>query len=90
MTCKINVDMRKRWGLCTSDGVVTVDDELAETDEPFQDSPIVQELLHLRYRTHGKRFCQTTFERVSNWRERERQSLPTTDRIGRRRRPPEG
>ncbi|MER5872722.1 YgjP-like metallopeptidase domain-containing protein, partial [Streptomyces sp. NPDC002044] len=28
----------------------------AEADRAFQDFVIVHELLHLRYRTHGKRF----------------------------------
>jgi predicted metal-dependent hydrolase len=81
------VEMPKKWGSCTSDGVVTFADELAEADETFQDYVIVHELLHLRYRTHGKRFQAMMTALVPEWRELERQSQHTTDRIGRPRRP---
>jgi predicted metal-dependent hydrolase len=81
------IEMPKKWGSCTSDGVVTFADELAEADETFQDYVIVHELLHLRYRTHGKRFQAMMTALVPDWRELERQSQHTTDRIGRLRRP---
>ena len=55
-------------------------DELAETDEAFQDYVIVHELLHLRYRTHGKRFHAMMSALVPNWRELERQSQHSTER----------
>lgn len=77
------VDMPKKWGSCSSDGVVTFADELAEADETFQDYVIVHELLHLRYRTHGKRFRAVMTALVPDWRELERQSQHTTNRIGR-------
>jgi predicted metal-dependent hydrolase len=76
------VEMPKKWGSCTSDGVVTFADELTETDEAFQDYVIVHELLHLRYRTHGKRFRATMSALVPNWRELERQSQHSTERPG--------
>lgn len=69
------VDMPKKWGSCTSDGVVTFSEELAEADGTFQDFVIVHELLHLRYRTHGKRFQAMMSALVPDWRELERQSL---------------
>jgi hypothetical protein len=73
-------DMPKKWGSCTSDGVVTFADELAETDETFQDYVIVHELLHLRYRSHGKRFQAMMSTLVPNWRELERDSRHSTER----------
>lgn len=79
-------EMPKKWGSCTSDGVVTFADELAETDETFQDYVIVHELLHLRYRTHGKRFHAMMSALVPNWRELERQSHRSSERLGRGRR----
>lgn len=79
--------MPNKWGSCTSDGVVTFADELAETDEAFQDYVIVHELLHLRYRTHDKRFQAMMSALVPEWRELERQSQHTTDRIGHTRQP---
>lgn len=73
-------DMPKKWGSCTSDGVVTFADELADTDESFQDYVIVHELLHLRYKTHGKRFQAMMSALVPNWRELEEQSHHSTER----------
>lgn len=62
-------EMPRKWGSCTSEGVVTFSDELARSDEPFQDYVIVHELLYLRYRTHGKRFHAMMSALVPNWRE---------------------
>ena len=77
-------DMPKKWGSCSPDGVVTLADELAEADEAFQDYVIVHELLHLRYKTHGKRFQAMMTALVPTWRELERQSTHSTERqVGR-------
>ncbi|MEU8024213.1 M48 family metallopeptidase [Micromonospora haikouensis] len=73
-------NMPKKWGSCSPDGVVTFADELAETDEAFQDYVIVHELLHLRYRTHGKRFQAMMTALVPAWRDLERQSTHSTER----------
>ncbi|MER5868479.1 M48 family metallopeptidase [Streptomyces sp. NPDC002044] len=67
-------EMPEKWGSCTSDGVVAFADELAEADRAFQDFVIVHELLHLRYRTHGKRFHAMMSAFVPNWRELEHKS----------------
>ncbi len=72
--------MPKKWGSCSPDGVVTFADELAEADEPFQDYVIVHELLHLRYRNHGKRFQAMMSALVPNWRELERRTAESTER----------
>lgn len=74
------VEMPKKWGSCTSDGVVTFADELADADEAFQDYVIVHELLHLRYRTHGKRFQAMMAALVPDWRELEQNSRHSTER----------
>lgn len=74
------LEMPKKWGSCTSDGVVTFASELADADEAFQDYVIVHELLHLRYRTHGRRFQAMMSAFVPNWRELERDSRHSTDR----------
>jgi predicted metal-dependent hydrolase len=75
-------EMPKKWGSCTSDGVVTFADELAQTDEEFQDYVIVHELLHLRYRTHGKRFHAMISALIPSWRDLERQSRHSTESPG--------
>ncbi|RIT48793.1 M48 family metallopeptidase [Mycobacteroides abscessus] len=76
----IIADMPKKWGSCSPDGVVTFADELAHADEAFQDYVIVHELLHLRYKTHGKRFQAMMSALVPNWRELERNSRHSTER----------
>lgn len=74
------VDMPKRWGSCSSNGVITLADDLTDTDEAFQDYVIVHELLHLRYPTHGKRFRAMMSVLVPDWRALEPQSRHSTER----------
>jgi predicted metal-dependent hydrolase len=52
---------------------------LATTDAEFQDYVIV-ELLHLRYRSHGRMFKAMMTAMVPEWRERERGSRHVTER----------
>ena len=73
-------EMPQKWGSCTSDAVVTLADELTEADETFPDYVIVHELLHLRYRTHDKRFHAMMSALIPNWRELERQSKHSIER----------
>ena len=72
-----------KWGSCAPDGVVTFAEDLATEDGDFQDYVIIHELLHLRYRTHGKRFQAMMVALVPNWRELERQSQHSTEIAGR-------
>ena len=65
------VDLRAKWGSCAPDGVVTFASDLAEQPPRFQDYVIVHELLHLRYRSHGKIFKAMMTALVPNWRELE-------------------
>jgi hypothetical protein len=74
------VEMPKKWGSCTSDGVVTFADELAEADETFQDYVIVHELLHLRYRAHSRRFQAMMSALVPEWRALEHSGRHSTER----------
>lgn len=63
--------LSSKWGSCAPDGVVTFADDLAEMADSFQDYVIVHELLHLRYRNHGKLFTALMNAHVPNWREME-------------------
>jgi predicted metal-dependent hydrolase len=69
-----------KWGSCAPNGIVTFAEDLAEKDPDFQDFVIVHELLHLRYKTHGKRFQAMMSALVPRWRELERQSRHMTQR----------
>jgi predicted metal-dependent hydrolase len=48
--------MKRKWGSCSSRGRVSFNEELLEKDEKFIDYVIVHELLHLKYKNHGKLF----------------------------------
>jgi predicted metal-dependent hydrolase len=52
-------------------GVPTQNGRTAFADEDFQDYVVVRELLHLRFRTHEKRFQAMMAAIVPRWREME-------------------
>ena len=69
-----------KWGSCAPDGIVTLADDLAAESEEFQDFVIVHELLHLKYRDHGKQFKAMMTALVPNWRDLELESRHSTER----------
>jgi predicted metal-dependent hydrolase len=62
-------ELRDRWGYCSPAGEVTLALDLVDKDERFQDYVIVHELLHLRVRSHGKRFWALLSAYVPDWRD---------------------
>jgi hypothetical protein len=56
-----------RWGYCSSAGEVTFALDLVDKDERFQDYVIAHELLHLRVRSHGKRFHALLSAYIPDW-----------------------
>jgi len=60
-------DMTRKWGSCSSAGIVTFASDLAEKSEGFQDYVMVHELLHLRYATHGRLFKAILSAHVPAW-----------------------
>lgn len=67
-------ELPTKWGSCAPDGVVTLAQDLVEMPEPFQDYVVVHELLHLRYRSHGKAFTAMMTALLPGWRELEASS----------------
>ncbi|GAA2819004.1 M48 family metallopeptidase [Saccharopolyspora taberi] len=67
-------DLPKKWGSCAPDGVITLAQDLVDMPEKFQDYVVVHELLHLRYRSHGKAFTAMMTALVPGWRELEASS----------------
>ena len=73
--------MRRKWGSCSSTGVVTLASDLAEADPAFQNYVIAHELLHLRVPTHGRLFKALMTAHVPGWRAFEaRAPLPVASR----------
>ncbi|MCB2177852.1 MAG: M48 family metallopeptidase [Actinomycetales bacterium] len=68
-----------KWGSCAPDGVVTLADDLAREPADFQDYVIVHELLHLKYRDHGKQFKAMMTALVPTWRDLEQASTHSTE-----------
>lgn len=71
-------ELPHKWGSCAPDGVVTFARDLVDMPEEFQDYVVVHELLHLRYRSHGKAFTAMMTALVPGWRELEASS-PTRE-----------
>lgn len=60
--------MKRKWGSCSSRGIVTLAVDLADEAERFQDFVIVHELLHLRIPRHGRLFTALLSAYVPGWR----------------------
>ena len=67
-------ELTTKWGSCAPDGVITLAKDLVEMPAAFQDYVFVHELLHLRYRSHGKAFGAMMTALVPDWRELEASS----------------
>lgn len=59
--------MTRKWGSCSSGGIVTLAEDLAEQSRAFQDFVIAHELLHLRVQNHGKLFKALMSLHVPGW-----------------------
>jgi len=71
--------MTRKWGSCSTTGVITLAEDLIEQEPRFQDFVIAHELLHLRVPTHGRVFKALLTLHVPEWRrlDRERSKRPS-------------
>src|SRR5215472_15884898 len=60
--------MTRKWGSCSTTGIITLAEDLIEQDPGFQDFVIAHELLHLRVPTHGRLFQALMSLHLPNWR----------------------
>ncbi len=60
--------MTRKWGSCSTRGIVTLAEDLADQETSFQDFVIAHELLHLRVSNHGKVFKALMSVHVPDWR----------------------
>lgn len=61
--------MSRKWGSCSTGGVVTLASDLSQKPKRFQEYVVAHELLHLRLRNHGKLFQATLSVHFPGWRE---------------------
>ena len=59
--------MTRKWGSCSTSGVITLAHDLADQEVGFQDFVIAHELLHLRLPNHGKLFKALLAAHVPDW-----------------------
>ncbi len=60
--------MRRKWGSCSSKGVITLAADLTDRGPQFQDFVIAHELLHMRVPNHGRLFKALMSVHVPGWR----------------------
>jgi len=60
--------MKAKWGSCSAKGTVTLAADLSNEPAAFQNFVIAHELLHLRFRNHGRLFKAFMTAHVPNWR----------------------
>jgi predicted metal-dependent hydrolase len=60
--------MTRKWGSCSTTGIITLAEDLIEHEPGFQDFVIAHELLHLRVPTHGRLFKALMSLHLPNWR----------------------
>ena len=63
--------MTRKWGSCSTGGIITLAEDLADQDVGFQDFVIAHELLHLRVPNHGRLFKVLMTAHVPGWREQD-------------------
>ena len=59
--------MTRKWGSCSTSGIITLAIDLADREEGFQDFVIAHELLHLRVPNHGRLFKALMTVHVPEW-----------------------
>jgi predicted metal-dependent hydrolase len=70
--------MTKKWGSCSTTGIITLAEDLADQKSGFQDFVIAHELLHLRVPNHGKLFKALMSVHVPDWRKHDVARLKNT------------
>jgi hypothetical protein len=59
--------MSRKWGSCSTGGVVTLASDLSQKPKRFQEYVVAHELLHLRLKNHGKLFQATLSAHFPGW-----------------------
>ena len=65
--------MTRKWGSCSTSGVVTLSADLSSRPVKFQEYVIAHELLHLKVKNHGKLFRASMGAYFPGWKEQDLQ-----------------
>ena len=60
--------MTRKWGSCSTSGIITLATDLADQEAGFRDFVIAHELLHLRVPNHGRLFKALMTAHLPDWR----------------------
>lgn len=60
--------MTRKWGSCSTKGIITLAHDLADQESGFRDFVIAHELLHLRVPNHGRLFKALMSAHIPDWR----------------------
>ena len=60
--------MTRKWGSCSTSGIITLAIDLDNESTGFQDFVIVHELLHLKVPNHGRLFKALMTVHIPGWR----------------------
>lgn len=60
--------MRRKWGSCSTRGIITLASDLVDEERRFQDFVIAHELLHMRVPNHGRLFKALMSVHIPGWR----------------------
>ncbi len=61
--------LKRRWGSCSSKGVITLNSDLIRLNEVYLDYVILHELCHLKHLNHGKEYYSLLTELFPEWKE---------------------
>jgi predicted metal-dependent hydrolase len=67
--------MTKKWGSCSTSGIVTFAEDIVDQDETFQNFVIVHELLHLRIPSHGRLFKALMSAHAPGWQKMDKERM---------------
>jgi predicted metal-dependent hydrolase len=59
--------MKRRWGSCSSRGLITLNTELIRLPDLYTEYVITHELCHLRHHNHGPHFYELLSELFPDW-----------------------
>jgi predicted metal-dependent hydrolase len=62
--------LKRRWGSCSSKGIITISSELVKLDDIYLEYVVVHELCHLRHHNHGQEFYNLLGEVFPGWKTR--------------------